>query len=364
MLRLPLALLLGSSVLLSAAETRAWQVETPGQSPSRRLRIGTHQSPPFAIKLPDGSWSGISIELWQEIAEENDWDCTFREINLDALKDAIESGEIDAVVAGITVTHDRELWLDFSHPFYSSGLGIAIRKMHRQNWTAGLWQMLAWPFVALLAFLSTATVCMGIAIWLIERRRNPEHFGGKLTGLGHGIWWAVVTMTTVGYGDKAPQTLPGRLIATFWMLFGAISLAVITGTISSHLTVTRLTSPIRGPDDLPHVRAATVSGSSSELELLRRGISFRGYATEHEALDALANQQVDAVVYDAPVLRYITHHEFFGTAEVLPLRFHTQEYAIALPSNSSLREPINRSLTRIVDDPKWEDTLRRYLGRQ
>jgi ABC-type amino acid transport substrate-binding protein len=101
--------------------------------PVRKLLVGTRHVPPFAIKKADATWEGISIELWREIAAENHWDFEFREFDLEQLLGRLEKGELDAAVAAVTVTPEREKLLDFTHPFYSSGLGIAVRKSYRHN---------------------------------------------------------------------------------------------------------------------------------------------------------------------------------------------------------------------------------------
>jgi len=63
---------------------------------------------------------------------------------------------------------------------------------------------------------------------------------GAFKNIGNSLWWAIVTMTTVGYGDMAPVTVPGRLLAILIMLTGIILVALITGTISSIFTTKRI----------------------------------------------------------------------------------------------------------------------------
>jgi len=65
------------------------------------------------------------------------------------------------------------------------------------------------------ALLSAVVFVFGTAAYLIEYRHNPA-FGD----LSDGLWWAFVTMTTVGYGDIVPQTGAGRVVAVFTMIFG------------------------------------------------------------------------------------------------------------------------------------------------
>tara|TARA_B110000438_G_scaffold295457_1_gene338473 strand:- start:176 stop:1279 length:1104 start_codon:yes stop_codon:yes gene_type:complete len=56
---------------------------------------------------------------------------------------------------------------------------------------------------------------------------------GAFKKLSNSLWWAIVTMTTVGYGDMAPTTVPGRILAVFIMLTGIVLVAIVTATISS-----------------------------------------------------------------------------------------------------------------------------------
>jgi polar amino acid transport system substrate-binding protein len=72
--------------------------------------------------------------------------------------------------------------------------------------------------------------------------------------------------------------------------------------------------------------------------------------------------KMDALVYDAPLLRYTVLTGPNRAVEVLPFIFQRQDYGIALPSGSPLREPINRVLLKKIKRPDWGATLNRYLG--
>ena len=69
------------------------------------------------------------------------------------------------------------------------------------------------------------TVLSGVAIWLIDRDEFPN--------VWLGLWWAVQTVTTVGYGDIAPSHIGGRLIAAFVMVSGVGFVTVVTAAITA-----------------------------------------------------------------------------------------------------------------------------------
>jgi voltage-gated potassium channel len=79
--------------------------------------------------------------------------------------------------------------------------------------------------IAVLAFVS------GAVMWIIDRQDFPT--------LGVALWWAVTTVTTVGYGDVVPKEPAGRAVASGLMIVGYASLSLLTGIIASLLVARR-----------------------------------------------------------------------------------------------------------------------------
>jgi len=335
-----------------------------GQAPpSRTLIVGTKEAPPFAMKNPQGIWTGISIDLWHKIAKDLNIAYKFQEMDLRGLLDEVANGSLDAAVSALTVTTEREKLLDFSHPYYVTGLGIAVASTSKSPWLAVLKRFFSLKFLAIVVSLTVLLLALGSLVWWFEHKRNPQQFGGKLSeGIGSGFWWSAVTMTTVGYGDKAPVTAGGRLVAFIWMFGAIILISSFTAAITSTLTVTKLASPVHGPGDLPSVIVGTVANTTSESYLRDHRISFRTYKTAPEGLLALIDNRIEAFVYDKPILRYLVNKSFKGAIEVLDATFERQDYGIALAQGNPLRESINRVLLAKIRVTEWQDTLYKYLG--
>jgi ABC-type amino acid transport substrate-binding protein len=315
------------------------------------------------LKGEDGDWQGLSIDLFEAIAAERGWRYEYREMELETLLAGVADGTLDAAVAALTITPDREAILDFSHPFHSTGLGIAVVEEGGAGWWSlirGLFSSGFWKVLLALVFI---LLVAGALVWVFERRHNEEEFGGGVVkGLGHAFWWSAVTMTTVGYGDKSPRTLGGRIVALVWMFAGVILISGFTAAIASSLTVGSLSFKVEGVEDLPKVRVTTVAGTTSAAYLERETIRFRTAASVEEALADLAADRTDAVVYDAPILQYLCRLETEARLAVLPRTFNRQDYGFALPPESPLREPLNQALLEQLRSPWWQDVLYRYLG--
>ncbi len=86
-----------------------------------------------------------------------------------------------------------------------------------------------------LAFSYTAAITAAVGIYYFEHAAQPEAF----SSIFQSIWWALVTLTTVGYGDVYPVTTGGKIFTFMVLVLGLGIIAVPTGLISSALSAAR-----------------------------------------------------------------------------------------------------------------------------
>jgi voltage-gated potassium channel len=109
--------------------------------------------------------------------------------------------------------------------------------------------------------LALVIVLLGaVGVYLVERGQNPA-----IGGFGDAIWWAMVTATTVGYGDVSPVTVEGRFIAVLLMLVGIGVIGVFTATVAGYFVHEEEASTDRD------VQARLAAIEAKLDEILRRG---------------------------------------------------------------------------------------------
>jgi polar amino acid transport system substrate-binding protein len=338
--------------------------------PKQKYVVGIASGPPFNIHDPDGTWTGISVELWREIADELRIDFEFRETNLRGNFDGLAQGWLDLAIGPLTITERREEVCDFTHAYFSSNMAAAVpmsRVPLNFRFLVPLFDLDLWSSVLRIAIGMIGIMALVAAlIWLCERRINPAHFGGggrPFRGFGAALWWSAVTMTTVGYGDISPQTFKGRVIAVIWMFISLVLVSTFTATMASILTTARLSqgSNIRGIDDLRRIHVGTFADSSTAQYLQTNHIDYLALPRA-ELFKALKKGKIQALVYDEPFLRYVIRTQYPDQFTVIPLNVEPELYAFALREGSPMRESINRILLRKIHEPAWHDLLFHYLG--
>jgi ABC-type amino acid transport substrate-binding protein len=333
------------------------------RAPSRALQVGLIVAPPAYIKTVNNTWEGFSVELWQAVAQHMGVNFEFREFSrLEDMLDALEKREID-VIPSLSVRESLVTVMDFSQSYLKSGLAIAVpAEGVEYRWARVFEGIFSGQTLKAIGLLMLMSLTAGIIVWSFERRRNSEMFGdGTVAGIGHGIWWAVVTMTTVGYGDKAPRTIGGRIAGFIWMVFSVVFIAAFTANITTSLTISELKGKIHGFNDLYNARVGSISRSEGFDFLAKKGIAVISFENIQEGLQAAAGKEIDAFVLDELILKHLAKSEFPGRVQVLPGTFDEYFVGIALQQNSSLRKPINKALLKFMETENWTELQNRYI---
>ncbi len=355
-------ILLFMTSITNAAEV----IET--ESP-QTLKIVTKSLIPFVIPKGNNEFEGFSIDLWEQIADKLNIDYEIKQVDtVNKLLNEIKNNKVDVGLAGISMTANREKNMDFSYSFFDSGLQIMVsNSSDKSSFDVVIDILLSFlqlKMLLVIGILLSTLFLVGNIVWLTQRHKNPEEFSPKyLKGVMDGFWWASVTLTTVGYGDQAPRGFFGRSVAFLWMFVGLFFIASFTATVTSTLTLHKLKGTINSPHDLIGKKVATVSGSTAYKYLRDNGIKAYKRKTIEEVFLALEEGRVDAIVYDAPVLWYYESNKGKETVKTVGPVFKKENYAIAFPTGSALKEKVNLILLELFEDGSYEDLEEKWFGK-
>lgn len=315
------------------------------------VRVAVRPIAPFVIQARDGELSGFSVDLARAIAAKGGVRLDFVVVrNVQEQLQALQDGRADAAIGAISITARREDDVDFSQPMFQSGIQIAVtdkpagfslRTLAEQLFTRSL--------LVVIVLIVVGTFLTGTIVWLLERRRENQEFSQPgWRGVFDGIWWSTVTLFTIGYGDKVPRRLASRLIAVAWMFCGILLVATLTAEVTAGLTVEQLDQRITKVSDLAGKRVVSVQGTTSGDYLESKGIEYEAVDDIDQAYDEVAADRADAVVYDAAILRYQVAQR--GGVRLVGDLLKPENYGIAFPNGSALREPVNRGLLSVNED--------------
>ena len=323
------------------------------------LLVGIAGSEPFVFDED----KGIATEIWDEVADKRSWN--YKYVPFKNVEDALHSlnkGDLDLVVGPISITSKRMETMRFSQPFYNSSISIISRVENKSLWQR-FKPLLSFKLLMAVGIFLVILAIVGALLWLAERKESPEQFSKKaLNGIGTGMWLAIVTMTTTGYGDKAPITLMGRIITGTWMVVSIIFATSMVAGIASILTLSSLDSTtISTIEQLSGNKVATITGSTSEEFLTKSKIKEIGVSNLNDAIEKLKSKDVDAVVYDRPQLLYYLKNNNNQELYISKAEYYKQGYGFAFPLNSELTLSVNRALLELAENQQTERIINYYI---
>ena len=356
---------------LAAADPNAVPISDNGATSqaggAEALRFAVRPLAPF-VTYQSRTYGGFEIELAELLAAGLGRDVDVYAVDTVAKQlDDVQRGEADAAIGGIAITENREEVVDFTLPTINTGLTILVPSESsegvfgqiRSFWRTIVSSDLPWMIV----MFALAVFVAAHLIWLSERRNNPEFAEQYGRGIWDSLYWSVVTASTVGYGDKVARGNAGRLFALFWIATGTLVFATFTAAIASSLAVEEIQGTIAGPSDLPGHRIATVVDSAGQAYLSGVGIGPILVDDIESAYELVKTGGADAVVFDAPVLRFHATREGQGEVVTVGPDFESVQYGVVLSEDrGDLRESFNLLLLDLIESGAYERLHDKWFG--
>jgi polar amino acid transport system substrate-binding protein len=338
------------------------------QDDGPRMKVAVYLVPPYAGLDASGKVSGHSVRLWELVAQEIKRPFELVPVaSVDKIVTGLQAGTFDLAIGALTVTPAREALVDFSNPTHPSGVAAAMRKPGGfEASMKALWASFG-ELLPLFALVGLLVTLAGFATWKLDQQVSRNSLAGRTTinSLGEGIYWAAVTMTTVGYGDKTPKSAVARLFTVLWIFIGVVVISIFSGTVTAKITTREMAVQAGVENALLARRIGAVRNSSAAEYLSMSGVAFSPYDTLEAALTALAEGREDAVFNSRGGLIHHIKTSHAETLEVLAGDLSRGWMAFALPHGAPGRELVNRALLKVLSSRAWaaeRETMAREYG--
>lgn len=325
------------------------------------VRVVTVTRPPFS-QIENGADTGFSLELWAALAADMEVETVLTRVEtFGEMLDLVRSGAVDAAAANISITAEREAEMDFSQPIFEAGLGIMVPVSDKPS-SSLLGAFFSRDLLLAIAGAGGLLFLAGMLMWLFERRRQPYFDHPAPEAFFPAFWWALNLVVNGGFEERQPKSVAGRILAVVLVVSSLFVVSVFVARITATMTVEAIQSSISSVNDLHGHRVGTTGGSTAAAFLEARDVRYRSFDGLDPLIAAFEQGELNAVVFDAPILAHYTNTRGAGIGELVGPVFLRENYGIALPTGSPLAEPINQSLLWLRENGTYETIYRNWFG--
>jgi len=325
------------------------------------LTVSTVTRPPFSM-IEDGKDTGFSIELLQALADSLGWEYRINRVTqFSEMLGSVADRTADLAIANISITSARETIMDFSQPIFESGLQIMVPDDELR--TLPLWRtLLSGDILLAIGIAFVLLIGGGMLMWVFERRAQPYFDRPAKHAWFPSFWWALNLVVNGGFEERVPQTPFGRLFGVVLVVSSLFVVSVFVARITTVMTVEAINGSVNSVNDLYGQRVGTIEGSTAAGFLDRREIDFRGYDGLAPLLADFEDGQIEAVVFDSPILSYYASHAGLGKVSLKGSVFLRESYGIVFPTGSPLVEEANQALLTLREDGTYDAIYRKWFG--
>lgn len=332
----------------------------PAHAQDQQLTFATVERAPFATET-NGAQGGFSLELMRLIPDRLNWDVTFGFYDsFPEMLSALEEGVHDGAIANISITAERERTFDFSQPIFEGGIGVLLLSESGPNpiLQAILTRDFLFAILAALGLLFGS----GMLMWLFERRVQPYFDRPANQAMFPSFWWALKLVVNGGLEERLPMSRMGRIFAVILVVASLFIVSIFVATITATMTVGALQDNVDSINDLDGRRVATIAELTSAAFMDGRNLNYTGYGSPTEIFAELEAGNIDAVVFDAPILSFYSNTTSEPRTRFLPRINRPENYGIALAPGNELAEQIDQTLLSLREDGTYGDLVRQWFG--
>lgn len=331
--------------------------------PARAVQVGLYVSPPFVIETA-GDYSGMAIELWETIAEPLNLTSDYQLFpTIGALVNAAAGGEIDVAVTNLTITRNRAQRIDFTQPWFDAGLRIMVNDERQAGFMEVMQGLSDAGHLRAYAWLAGVIIAATLLMTLFDRHFDKDFPQRWRDGVAESFY-SVMSIATSGKSPARKNLFGwiGRMWQGLWLVCGVAVLAYATSTVTSVMTTLSLTNEINSVADLPGKTVGVFTGSVAEDFARESMLSAHSFANIDEAVQALLQGRVAAIVGDAPVLEYYAHTHPEATVSVVGAIFEPDKYGFGLVRGSPLGREVTLELLGTRERGLVEEMRTKYFG--
>ena len=344
--------------LLAVGGAFAQDAPQPGQP----VRVGLYLSPPF-VAQEQGHFSGMAVELWESLAETQGLQTEYRTLpTIRALIDATANGEIDVAVTNLTITQGRAQRIDFTYPWFDAGLRIMIDEHQGTGFLEVVSGLRESGFLRAYAWIAFVVAAATLLLTLFDRRFDPNFPRRWRDGAAESFFSVMSVVAGKSSGRRNVFGWVGRVWQGLWLVCGIAVLAFVTSSVTSVMTTLSLTNQINSLADLPGKAVGVFTGSVSEDFARDSGLDLHSFPNIDEAVAALLDGDIAAIIGDAPVLEYYAHTHTEQRVDVIGGVFEPDKYGFGLPLNSPLTRRLTVELIGAHERGFVEQLRARYFG--
>jgi polar amino acid transport system substrate-binding protein len=346
--------------------------QDPGKQESKvkegLVRVAAAECPPFIFFNDDGSTTGLTMFLWEKVANSLNIKYELTQVSWSEHIDEVMSNQFDIGLSCTTITALRLERANFTHSYFETYVSIVTKKADYFEQIGSLFKSSKFTNVVILFF--SLSISISMIFYFLEHRVNDKIYAMDNVGLFQRIIEAFILgllfITKGPFNYFEFKTLTGRVLAVFMSIFSTLFLASVTALLASFFTLGFQSNKINSVEALKDIRIGVQEGTTHELYARNKNISHISYKHVPEKFHAIDIGVIDAMINDDAVNRYQLSKALksnkFNDLVILPFQFFRQNFGFVVSKEFDRLEAINLELLRLRSTQGWEDEKQKYYG--